>query len=289
MAPTTGVFGSRNSSGSALSQIVSPNTKWRSEPHSQSQSGFFAKLPQEIRDQIYQDVIGSQEQPVRICRAYDSRKNYRLRLDVKPLKRNQTTARPSVRDIQLGIVGLNDHRRSPRCNPLAWLMSCQAIYVEAFSLLYFIPTISINDTCTFEAWGAALPSYSLSKLKTLRLDWVIPCITGYATDITHYSGSRYRGTPRHHALLLDTARWTTLWDTVAAMKGLKNLQVKLKSLAQKSFDEPETLEILEPINRLRKLPDLSVVVAWHLSKKFIEAHHENHTYVLICAPTSRES
>lgn len=289
MAHSTAVSAFRKSSNSALSQTISPKTEWRSKPHPQSQCGFFTRLPREIRDQIYHEVIRSGKQPVRVCRAYDSQKNYRLRLDVKPLRRHETEARPAAQAIQLGVVGLEVRGGSYRCNPLAWVMSCQATYAEAFSLLYFVPTISIPDTCTFDSWCAALPPQALNKVKALQLDWAVPCNTEYAADISPYPATR-RGPRRGHStvhravMVLDTARWITLWDMVAAMKGLRNLQVKLKPLSQKSFNEPETMEILEPLDRMKILQGFSVCVAWHLSDSFMKRHLEKGTYGLTCAP-----
>ena len=287
MASTAIFPESRLSIIAASSQAISPNPQWRSNPSSQSQSGFFAKLPREIRDLIYYEVISTQEQPVRIVRVNESKQNYRTRLDARPVRpKFADKERPvGARSLRLGLgKGLLGAISRYSVNPLAWLQSCQLIYKEAFSLLYYVPIISIPDACTFDSWCAALP-HRFNKVKVLHLDLVVPCMPAYTASTYGYHGTYGHG----HHMVLDEDKWIDLWDVVATMKGLEELQVKLKPLTGKFIDRNESNDILAPLNRLKTLERLIISVAWHIPDEVMKGHREEGSYELTCAPHAPNS
>lgn len=284
MASTASFPGSRLSKISASVQAILPNTKWRSNPSSQSQSGFFAHIPREIRDMIYYEVISTQEQPVCIVRVNDSKQNYRTRLDARPVRPKLTTQeRPlGARSLRLGI-GLLGAASRCNVNPLAWLRTCQIIHGEVFSLLYYVPTISIPDICTFDSWCAALPPHRLNKVKVLHLDLVVPCMPAYVAPTWGYHGTYY------HNMVLDEDKWISLWDAVAAIEGLKELQVKLKPLTGKFIDRNESMDILAPFSRLKNPEVLVVSVSWHIPDEIMKGHRQEGMIELTCAPHTPHS
>ena len=233
---------------------------------------------------IYHEVISTQEQPVCIVRVNDRKQNYRTRLDARPVRPKLATQERSLgaQSLRLGIGLIG---AAPRCNvnPLTWLQTCQIIYGEAFSLLYYVPIISIPDICTFDFWCAALPPHRLNIVKVLHLDFVVPFMPAYAPPTVGYS--RTYG----HNMVLDEDKWINLWDTVAAMEGLKELQVKLKPLTGKFIDRNESKDILAPLSRLKNLERLSVSVAWHIPDEVMKGHRAEGSYELTCAPHTPHS
>ena len=233
---------------------------------------------------VYYEVISTQEQPARIVRVNDSKQNYRTRLDARPVRPRLTTQeRPlGSRSLRLGI-GLLGAASRCNVNPLAWLQSCRTMYAEAFSLLYYVPIISILDICTFDSWCAALPPHRLNKVEMLHLDFVVPCMPAYAAPTVGYNR-----TYGHH-MVLDEDKWISLWDAVAAMEGLKELQVKLKPLTGKFVNRDESTEILAPFSRLKTLERLVVSVAWHIPDEIMKGHREEGSYELTCAAYTSNS
>ena len=84
-------------------------------------------------------------------------------------------------------------------------------------------------------------------------------------------------------MALDTDRWTSIWNTISALKGLEKLQVKLKSLLGKTFNEESTLSVLEPFGHFKGLQELLVHVDWQLSSDFVEKRTEEGLIGFTCA------
>ena len=262
---------------SASSPTSRPQTRWQRDLHPQNQSSFFGKLPREIRNMIYHELIRSEKYLIQVTQTYDSEsRRMKLRATHRPHKQ-VTIPRPSAPNPPSGLVGVDILGRVSRRSPLGWLLSCQAIHVEAFYLLYFVPAILIPDLCIFNTWWDAVPRHDLNKVHTLHLDWIVPCITAFVPESLR------------HRMFLDQDRWAGIWKTISGMKGLEKIRVNLRAPRSRTFSEMETTEILEPFSRVKSSQGLSIFVTWHLSKLYMKKRIREDSFRLICAPLARHS
>ena len=261
----------------------SATAKYQSHPSVQSSSIFFSRLPREIRDLIYNEVIRAEDQPVHLFLYNDRSNHYRSSLGVKPNWDMKTVPRSFTPIPRSGRVtgidrakenNLEKHQSSHYT--LTWLLSCKQIFSEAFYLLFFVPTIWIHDICTFEKWWTTLPPTSFTKIHSLHLEVVTLCQTVFATTQLGYRGHQ-------SSMVLDYGRWATLWDTIATMKGLGTLHVKLSKLPHARFSQETNRDILEPFMAMKGPRRFTVSVTWHLEEQFLKEYQENAPFDLSCA------
>ena len=257
-------------------------TKYQANLSTQSSSDFFTRLPREIRDLIYHEVIKAEGQSVHLFLYNDPSNHYRSSLGVKP--KLETTIVPSSFTTVLRsgrITGLDRARgnhlkeHQPTRYTLTWLLSCKQIFSEAFHLLYFVPAIWIPDICTFEKWWTTLPPISFNKIHSLHLEVVTLCQTAIATIQLGIRGP-------YSVMVLDHGRWATLWDTIATMKGLGTLDVKLSKLPYARFSQQTNRDILEPFMAMTGPRRFTVSVTWHLEEQFMTEYQENAPFDLSC-------
>ena len=261
----------------------SSNAKYQSHPSAQSCSSFFTRLPREIRDLIYNEVIRAGGLPVHLFLYNDRSNHYRSSLGVKPSwdrKIASSSFTPIPRSTLItGLDRARDNRLEERQSSyytLTWLLACKQIFNEAFHLLYFVPTIWIHDICTFEKWWTTLPPTCFNKIHSLHLEIVTLCQTVLTTT--------YRGNWNpYSSMVLDHGRWATLWDTVATMRGLRNLHVQLTKLPYARFSHETNRDILEPFMAMNGPQSFSVYVAWHLEEQFIKEYQGNAPFDLSCS------
>ena len=263
----------------------SATTRYQSHPSAQSSSNFFTRLPREIRDLIYNEVIKAGGLPVHLFLYNDRSNHYRSSLGVKPNWDMRIVAKSFNPIPRSGITMGLDRARENNVKEhqtgrysLTWLLSCKQIFNEAFYLLYFVPTIWIHDICTFEKWWTTLPPTSFNKIHSLHLEVVTLCQPAF---VTRQFGNRNG----HSSMVLDYGRWATLWDTIATMKGLRTLQVKLSKLPHARFSQETNKDILEPFMAIKRPENFTVSVAWHLEEQFMKTYRGNAPFDLSCAST----
>lgn len=257
-------------------------TKYQSHPSVQSSSHFFIRLPREIRDLVYKEVIRAGGLPVHLFLYYDRSNQYRSSLGVKPDWDLKLAPRSFTQIPRSGrIAGLdrasenNLKERQSSCYTLTWLLSCKQIFNEAFPLLYFLPSIWIHDICAFEKWWTTLPPTCFSKIHSLHLEVVTLCQTAFTTT--------QLGNRNHHSsMVLDYGRWATLWDTIATMKGLRTLHVKLSKLPHARFSQETNRDILEPFMAMKGPQRFTIWVAWLLEEQFMKEYEDSAPFELSC-------
>lgn len=122
-----------------------------------------------------------------------------------------------------------------------------------------------------------MPPHSFNKIHSLHLDIATLCNTALATE---RRGCRVR---HYQRIELDHGRWATLWDTVAAMKGLENLHVKLTKLPHVAFSNETISDILEPFMSWRGLREFSVLLSWELPEQVMKSYIDKAPFDLTCA------
>lgn len=260
--------------------LPSTTAKYHYHPSTQKSSSFFTRLPPEVRDLIYHEVVRAGGRPVHLFLYNDRSHQYRSSLGVKPsweMNIAPSSFTPVPRSGR--ITGL-DRAREHSHHTLTWLLSCKQLFNEAFHLLYFVPTIWIHDICTFEKWWTTLPPTCFSKIHTLHLEVITLCQTALATT---QLGNRHRSS----SMVLDHGRWATLWDIIATMRGLGTLHVKLAKPPHAKFSQETNRGILEPFMAMKGPQIFTVSVTWYLEEQFMKEYQGTAPFDLSCA--SRDS
>lgn len=253
---------------------LSQAARWRSNPFPQPQSSYFTRLPREIRDLIYHNVLRADTQPVHLFLFFDRSRNYQSNIGAKP-KRNGGGFTPELLTKLLKSTNQNQEHHHDDLT-YAWMLSCKTMFSESYPLLFFIPAISIHDICTFDSWWITRPAHQLNKIHSLELELATLCNPALSQP---QSGNR-RSSGQH--TWLDNGRWTTLWDTVATMRGLKILRVKLTRLPGAKFSIEMNRSILEPFLDMRGLQEFTVSLMWHVPELLMKEYIGQAPFKLSC-------
>lgn len=191
----------------------------------------FFKIPLEIREMIYVELIG--------CgRVWIILKNDKL---------------ACLREEQRIVSPRRGHAVRPGMQVLPFLQTCRRVYSEAIDLLYSTPTFAFDKTRAFLAFSAsALPARS-QKLRSLNFNSSGEGVPGHIVEASpgpdlrnphlhelnySYLNNRYRGTlynaailrPRNKNPLLPTYMWDAVADALEEMKGLRDVFISLSNV-----------------------------------------------------------
>ncbi|KAF2000862.1 hypothetical protein P154DRAFT_522141 [Amniculicola lignicola CBS 123094] len=195
---------------SNISLTSDPDPELDRRTHAQGQSGFFGKLPIEVRLMVYEELfVGEGGEVVHLT----IRQKGRFGNFVCEEKEKAGTD-----GMECGckvLVGGKD------CKKIGgWrvdvLKTCRRMYSEAIRYLYIPHTFSLLHITHLLYLPTRLPSPRLDQIRTLRLRWAIRALPYLR-----------RGTSKKYAYPEDTANWARAWDTMASMKGLRDLYVVL--------------------------------------------------------------
>ena len=123
---------------------------------------------------------------------------------------------------------------------LPLLQTCRVIYAEAVVLLYKTPVFMINGMKAMLGWKESLLAERFAAIRALDLRMERRLLQ-YRRD----SGDDYD--------------WQGFWRTGGGMEGLRWLRVTLRR-RPKWYSWKDEMEVLEPLEQLRHVPDFEVRV-----------------------------
>ena len=123
---------------------------------------------------------------------------------------------------------------------LPLLQTCRVIYAEAVVLLYKTPVFMINGMKAMLGWKESLLAERFAAIRALDLRMERRLLQ-YRRD----SGEDYD--------------WQGFWRTGGGMEGLRWLRVTLRR-RPKWYSWKDEMEVLEPLEQLRQVPDFEVRV-----------------------------
>ncbi|KAI9845111.1 MAG: hypothetical protein M1838_001900 [Thelocarpon superellum] len=97
-----------------------------------------------------------------------------------------------------------------RIRPLSLLLTCRRVYAEAIDLLYASNQFELGNPDCLERLPRLLLPQRMHAIRRLRFTW-------HLSEPPFCGGSRYKDTV-----------WTIIWQVLASMKGLRELQVELQ-------------------------------------------------------------
>jgi len=201
----------------------------------QEQSALF-KLPKELRQSIYKQVIGNSV--LHIVRRPDKLGHKRCKTNGEPDDCLSTRCRGFKLDTGL-YIGCDDG------NLLQLLQSCRKTYSEGIGLLYSSNTFDFDSLESFVSFSCSILSRRLDSISSLQLDF-------------RFSQSYYfaESTPRN-----DWPRWERTWRIIATMQSLQKIKMRILWPAA-TISEDEEEELLQPLRLVKDLKVFDVNVPW---------------------------
>ena len=130
---------------------------------------------------------------------------------------------------------------------LPLLQTCRFVYAEGIVLLYQMPTFMINDMELMLGWRESVLAKRFAAVRALDLRIPMVLVTVRDGDL-----------PQDY-------KWQGFWRIVSGMERLRWLRVRLMSEIREVAWEEED-EMLEPLERIRQVPDFEVLVSWEISE-----------------------
>ncbi|KAJ5806871.1 hypothetical protein N7474_010463 [Penicillium riverlandense] len=232
--------------------------KWRKQKTKEQTQCLLMKLPLELREEIYRQVLGNKV--VRIWRTFDELGHTSCPTQVVKKRRGWLNGR----------LLPDGPRKKPRPinranGNLALLLTCREIYSEAINTLYTQNTIQLLD---FDKQAFEIPALLRRVLLPQRFFAIrsleIPINLSHWRHYISYCPKGW----------IDCERWKgplpeSTWDVIATMKGLRRLRVRIRFylrewyFAYGDYNAPPTEEILlGPLMELNWIPDFQVEVSW---------------------------
>ncbi|ORY14384.1 hypothetical protein BCR34DRAFT_599163 [Clohesyomyces aquaticus] len=228
---------------STLSLTSAPDPELDARTDVQGQSPFFAKLPLEIRIQIYELVLSGEGETVHltlggrgrghlghfVCEDEDQMDDSMKECGCKVLVGGR-----DCRKLEGWIVG--------------FLRICRRIYSEAISTLYKFHTFSLLHSTHLLYLPSRLPAPRLNNIRSLRLRWAIRALPYYRRPRMPPKPCSSKVQPL--AYPEDTQNWQRGWHIIASMRGLRELFVVLTDPSPNQLWEQKWIglekELLEP-------------------------------------------
>ncbi|KAF1817656.1 hypothetical protein P152DRAFT_510837 [Eremomyces bilateralis CBS 781.70] len=233
-----------------LTQLVSkihPKKKPDLAMSSQQQSMLLSKLPAELREMIWNEVIGDHVLHINHDWLKSTRRFEPLRTrDKKRLFYGTWHDHDSLRFPAgyrqrfwlHGFLSLNEVILSfSSARILSLPLTCRQIYMECIHLLYQRNFFSFRHLFQLTYFKSAVLPHRLSQIRYLRLQWRIP-----VNIFQDYVPTKWQRPPWNRRT------WEKAIDTLVAMKGLRELIVIISCTFD---DEASTGELLTSLSRVR--------------------------------------
>ncbi|KAF2185867.1 hypothetical protein K469DRAFT_575050 [Zopfia rhizophila CBS 207.26] len=214
---------------STLSITSTPDPELDARTNAQGQSTFFEKLPLELRQMVYELVVG--EEVVHLTLGAKGRFGHFL-------------CEEGGLGLGLGwecscrvLVGGRECRRLDH-HLLSFLTTCRRMYSEAIPILYKSHTFSLLHATHLLYLPNRIPIPRINTLRTLRLRWTIRALPYFRRPMS-----------KKYAYPEDTANWQRAWQIIASMNGLRDLYVVLvdsNNIWEQKWLEMEG-QLLEPV------------------------------------------
>jgi hypothetical protein len=271
---------------STLSLTSEPDVDLDARTHAQGQSLFFSMLPTEIREMVYEYVMGGGT-----LHLISAKKRFKHFVCEDHLKAGEGREERMRREC--GCRVLTDGRESKGLDMgcLSLVRCCRRMYVsayflssrtgcgrddahnaderrysEAISHLYRSHTFSLLHITHLLYLPSAFPQPRLNNIRTLHLRWAI-------------RGFPYlrRGPTHRLAYREDTVNWKRGWGIIAGMEGLRNLYVAVVDPSPHDMWEGSWLEseelLLQPVKEVVRprwfelmLPFASCGIEWDMGE-----------------------
>ena len=138
---------------------------------------------------------------------------------------------------------------------LALLRTCRFVYAEGIGLLYQMPVFVVNDMKVLGWWRESVLAKRFAAVRALDLRFTMRFrLLGWRSS-EHEHGGVFAGDDE----------WQGFWPVVRGMEGLRRLRVRLRCMLKELRWEVEG-GILEPLERVRQVPDFEVLVSWRRSE-----------------------
>ncbi|KAH7317921.1 hypothetical protein BKA65DRAFT_557333 [Rhexocercosporidium sp. MPI-PUGE-AT-0058] len=194
----------------------------RQRTHEQVQSPFLAKLPIEIREMIYEEILGGGDRRlVHILRKDRRLGHWRCRLQDGEEVCDQQDRRCvegwlsyKSKVWHLDRNGLLDLVTDGGLLPL--LMTCRAIYSEAVPILYSKNVFHFYDPGDIRHFARTILPHRLNAVQSIMIDW----------ERMFSIFNRNNGIPKQDDEEL--MAWRETWEVIARMSGLMDVKVVLK-------------------------------------------------------------
>lgn len=213
---------------STISLTSEPDVEVDARTHAQGQSTFFARLPIELRQMVYEYVMGAEIVHLTlstkkkrfghfICNSEGDGREYMCRVLVFGKKGARlysggvTIARVCRRMYVLLLFSGCNYNGIGKTNRMP-----QFRYSEAIPYLYSAHTFSLLHVTHLLYLPSSIPQPRLNSIRTLHVRWAIRALPYLR-----------RGPSNRVVYREDTANWEKAWSIMAGMQGLRNLQVVL--------------------------------------------------------------
>ena len=130
---------------------------------------------------------------------------------------------------------------------LPLLQTCRLVYAEAILLLYKTPIFMISNARVLLEWRDCVLAKRFAAVRALDLGFSMGIMASESGD----SSTR-------------KDEWQRFWRACGGMEGLKLLRVTVQG-TMREYSWEDEVEMLEPLEQLRQVPDFEVLVRWRLS------------------------
>ncbi|KAL2864129.1 uncharacterized protein BJX67DRAFT_362108 [Aspergillus lucknowensis] len=230
------------------------------ETYDQSQSSFLTKLPYEIRQIIYRELLAPPGSRLHISTHYKKRTNYLASVCCYESRNNllpwnhRCWVRKRDAKGNKKYPDFSPHRKRGRVRVyLSILRCCRTVYAESITLLYTVTTFSVRSDSAICDLARVIRPHRLQMIRSLQFD-TCAIVMGIMSHITAYSVLYWQFNA--------PATWKEAWDVIASMTGLQTLHVSLT--AEMAWERGVTIVtipwIVEPMKGIRFVRDYQVVV-----------------------------
>jgi len=212
--------------------------------HAQGQSDFFTRLPLELRQLVYEHVMGAEI--VHLTLSTKKKRFGHFLCDSEGDGGREYMCRVLV----FGKKGARLYPGGPTV-----LRACRRMYSEAISYLYRAHTFSLLHITHLLYLPASIPQPRLNSIRTLHLRWAIRALPYMS-----------RGPSNRVVYRDDTANWEKAWTIIANMQGLRHLRVILMDPSPQWLWQSEWMELedmlLDSVRMVTKPRDAIVVLPY---------------------------
>lgn len=205
----------------------------------QSQSSFLYLLPLEMRQQIYQHVLG--DETLHLVRLVSRLGNVKCRDPSQPHPWAHRCWGISVKDSDM-YWGPHDGIQEEHGGYLPLLQTCRQIYSEAIEILYSKNTFSMLHLGRLLHFSFTVLPQRMNAIRSLELGWYLNSIYPYDTGCTWNS----QNPPAPY----DKTTWERAWAILAGMDGLRNLRVDLVGRWMAPLPLEAELRMLSPATKV---------------------------------------
>jgi len=229
---------------STISLTSEPDVDIDARTHAQGQSDFFTRLPLELRQLVYEHVMGAEI--VHLTLSTKKKRFGHFLCDSEGDGGREYMCRVLV----FGKKGARLYPGGPTV-----LRACRRMYSEAISYLYRAHTFSLLHITHLLYLPASIPQPRLNSIRTLHLRWAIRALPYMS-----------RGPSNRVVYRDDTANWEKAWTIIANMQGLRHLRVILMDPSPQWLWQSEWMELedmlLDSVRMVTKPRDAIVVLPY---------------------------